>query len=134
MEDNVDARIIIGGRLSGFKGKCAGIIEEFLIASNKKHPIYLIGGMGGAAKAIIDIRKGENINLEQIAKETPYYSEFVDYYNENNEDKIDYELITDNIKKCTLNNGLTDEENELLSKTSNILEIVSLVLKGLNNI
>ena len=49
-------------------------------------------------------------------------------------DKIDYELITDNIKKCTLNNGLTDEENELLSKTSNILEIVSLVLKGLNNI
>lgn len=134
MEDNVDARIIIGGRLSGFKGKCAGIIEEFLSASNKKHPIYLIGGFGGAAKAIIDIRKGENINLEQIAKETPYYSEFVDYYNENNEDKIDYELITDNIKKCTLNNGLTDEENELLSKTSNILEIVSLVLKGLNNI
>ena len=34
---------------------------EFLIASEKKHPIYLIGGFGGAAKAIVDIREGNDV-------------------------------------------------------------------------
>lgn len=133
MEDDVDARIILGGRLTGFKGKYAGIIEEFLIASQKNHPIYLIGGFGGAAKAIVDIREGKDVDLIKLAEETPSYAEFSAYYNDNNIDKIDYSSITEYIKQYTFNNGLTQEENNTLFHTTNILEIVSLILKGLNN-
>lgn len=133
MESNVDARIILGGRLTGFKGKYAGIIEEFLIASQKNHPIYLIGGFGGAAKTIVDIREGKDIDLLKLAEENPSYAGFVSYYNDNNSEQIDYVSITEQIKNYTFNNGLTIEENKILFHTTNILEIVSLILKGLNN-
>lgn len=132
MEQDVNARIIIGGRLSRFKGKYAGVLEEFLIANKSKHPIYLIGGFGGAAKAIIDIRKGESVDLEYWAYTTPQYKEFVEFYNLANQDKINYELIIKEIKDAKLNNGLTAAENERLASSINILEIVSLILKGLN--
>jgi hypothetical protein len=134
MENDVDARIILGGRLTGFKGKYAGIIEEFLIASQKNHPIYLIGGFGGAAKAIVDIREGKDVDLLTLAEETPSYTGFLTYYNDNNSDKIDYSSIKKQIINYTFNNGLTPEENDTLFRTTNILEIVSLILKGLNNI
>ncbi|MBR6063205.1 MAG: TIR domain-containing protein [Bacteroidales bacterium] len=134
MEDNVDARIILGGRLTGFKGKCAGIIEEFLIASEKKHPICLIGGFGGAAKAIVDIREGNDVDLMKLAAETPSYADFVSYYNTNNSDKINYTSIKEHVKNYTFDNGLNEEDNETLFHTTNILVIVSLILKGLNNV
>ena len=134
MENDVDARIILGGRLTGFKGKYAGIIEEFLIASQKNHPIYLIGGFGGAAKAIVDIREGKDADLLTLAEETPSYTGFLTYYNDNNSDKIDYSSIKKQIINYTFNNGLTPEENDTLFRTTNILEIVSLILKGLNNV
>ena len=133
MENDVDARIILGGRLTGFKGKYAGIIEEFLIASQKNHPIYLIGGFGGAAKAIVDIREGKDVDLLTLAEENPSYTGFLTYYNDNNSDKIDYSSIKKQIINYTFNNGLTPEENDTLFRTTNILEIVSLILKGLNN-
>ena len=132
MEHDVNARILIGGRLSRFKGKYAGVLEEFLIANKSKHPIYLIGGFGGAAKAIIDIRKGECVDLEYLAYTTPHYKEFVEYYNLANQDKINYELIIKEINEAQLNNGLTVDENEKLASSINIIEIVSLILKGLN--
>lgn len=133
MESNADARIIIGGRLSGFKGKYAGIIEEFMIAAQHEHPIYLIGGFGGAAKAIVDLLEGKKVDIKKLAEETPYYSDFVSCYNSNNIDQIDYPSIEDFIKNYKFNNGLSSEENEVLFRSTNILEIVSLVLRGLNN-
>ena len=38
------------------------------------------------------------------------------------------------IKNYTFDNGLNEEDNETLFHTTNILEIVSLILKGLNNV
>ena len=139
MESNVDARIIIGGRLSGFKGKYAGIIEEFITAAQHKHPIYLIGGFGGAAKAIVDLRENndaiekKDVDLLKLAEAKPYYSDFVSYYNANNIDQIDYHSIEDFIIDYKFNNGLSSKENEVLFHSTNIMEIVSFVLKGLNN-
>ena len=40
MEDECNARVFIGGRTKGFKGKCPGILEELLIALENKHPVY----------------------------------------------------------------------------------------------
>lgn len=134
MESNIDARIFIGGRLSGFKGKMAGIIEEFLISAQFNHPVYLVGGFGGATNAIVNIiEKGKPVDLKVQAEQNESYKSFVEYYNANNDDKIDYENINQTISQYSFNNGLTSNENTRLFHSTNILEIVSLVLKGLSN-
>lgn len=133
MVSDTAARIFIGGRLYGFKGKMAGVIEEFLLTAEKKDPIYLIGGFGGATKSIIDIRLGNDVDLMAEASKSNSYQSFFDYYNKRNpDDLIDYAKIINQIRKYDLNNGLLQDENERLYNSINIVEIVSLILKGLN--
>lgn len=48
MESHIDARIILGGRITGFKGYMPGLYEEAMNAANATHPIYLLGGFGGS--------------------------------------------------------------------------------------
>ena len=139
MEEDVNARILLGGRTHGFRGRYAGIFEEFIITQTKEHPIYLLGGFGGASKAIVDIIEGnlpENYLFKEAEKDSSY-KDFLDYYNEKeNIDPIDYEKVYKRIQGsgiAGLRNGLSDEENRLLFLSTNVLEIVALILKGLNN-
>ena len=77
MEATCDARIFIGGRTKGFKGKCAGILEELLIAIQHNHPVYLVGAFGGITKDAIEALKG---NMpDSFSNE--YYFENDDYKN-----------------------------------------------------
>ena len=61
----------------------------------------------------------------------------MDYYNKKeNIFPIDYAKVYKKIQEsgfAGLRNGLTDEENKLLFQSTNVLEIVALILKGLNN-
>jgi hypothetical protein len=63
MEAECNARIFIGGRTKGFKGKCAGILEELLIAIKHNHPVYLVGAFGGITKDAIEALKGNKPNI-----------------------------------------------------------------------
>lgn len=139
MEADVDARIILGGQINSFKGKYAGIIEEFIISKRENHPIYLLGGFGGASKAIVDIIEGnlsETYLLENAILESSYMN-FLEYYNEREKtNPIDYSKVYIEILENGiggLRNGLTDEENKILFHSTNVLEIVAMILKGLNN-
>jgi hypothetical protein len=140
MEENVHARIILGGKVSEFQGKYTGVLEEFLVSMDKEHPIYLIGGFGGVAKIIVDlIEQKENVeSFYNHAINAEIYKEFMDYYNKNNNKApIDYNTVEEKIRNITSNglqNGLTEKENKILFRSTNVLEIVALVLKGLNNI
>ena len=81
MEANIDARIILGGRVTGFKGYLPGLYEEAINAANAKHPIYLLGGFGGAALRLIKLIKGETTS-EKLFEEccsNRSYQEFVSY-------------------------------------------------------
>lgn len=132
MEASVSARIIVGGRTRGFKGKMAGLLEEFKIAKDNHHPIYLVGGFGGIAGLLCaTIRKEipSNTFLEEACKHD-YYESLLKYYASKGQ-PIDYSWI-DNITEDDLNNGLTPDENKRLFSTTNIMEIVSLVLHGLS--
>jgi hypothetical protein len=139
MEVNTQARIILGGRLWGFKGKYAGIIEEFVTSQSNNHPIYLLGGFGGASKAIVDIieNKSTESYLLNEAQKDSFYMDFLDYYNEEEKmNPINYTTIYEGIKNngiAGLNNGLSDDANKILFHSTNVLEIVALILKGLNN-
>jgi hypothetical protein len=44
-----DARVLVGGRRTGFEGAMPGVIEEALIAIEAGQPLFLAAGFGGAA-------------------------------------------------------------------------------------
>ena len=47
-----DARVLIGGNLSGFAGAMPGIVEEAIAAVEARHPLYVSAGFGGAAALV----------------------------------------------------------------------------------
>lgn len=130
------ARVLVGGKTKGFSGCMAGIVEEFITAKQANHPVYLIGGFGGAAKLLTEIiEKKDGLKAEallNIACEDDKYRELYGHYEAKGQ-HIDYSMI-DSINVEDLRyNGLTDEENLKLFHSVNIMEIVSLVLHGLFN-
>ena len=132
MESAVSARIIVGGRAGGFKGKMAGLLEEFKIAKDCKHPIFLVGGFGGVAQMLCAAMRKETLSkafVEEACKHD-YYESLLKYYSDKGQ-PIDYTWI-DCLTIDDLNNGLTVDENKQLFVTTNIMEIVSLILKGLS--
>lgn len=52
MTQLTDARVVVGGRLTGYKGDIPGAIEEATFAVGEGHPTYAAGGFGGAALSI----------------------------------------------------------------------------------
>jgi len=134
-EEQAKARVLVGGKVKGFLGRMAGIVEEFITAKQANHPVYLIGGFGGATKLLSDIiEKKKDVKADvllDIACEDAKYKELYEYYKSKGS-QIDYSIL-DIISLGDLkNNGLSDEENLRLFHSVNIMEIVSLVLKGLS--
>lgn len=52
--DVADARVLLGGSVSGFLGAMPGIAEEALITIRKKKPTYILGGFGGCSGDIVE--------------------------------------------------------------------------------
>jgi hypothetical protein len=134
--NDIDAIVMLGGKVSGYRGKYPGILEEFLIALNKRKPIYLLGAFGGASKEIINLIRGNNSEILTERAQTnecnKFYREFYNGYVETKYDKI-----CSDIKKnayTQLNNGLSVIENDVLFISENAEEIIKLVIKGLVNV
>lgn len=143
MNASIDARIIIGGKTKGYKGKYPGVVEEAFIAISSNKPVYLIGSMGGAAKAVVDCLCGKNpIELtEEYQFDDIRYRELYNFYNEQATKEglspINYGELSNFFNEKginSLNNGLSEEENEKLFATTNVTEMISLVLNGLEKL
>lgn len=134
-EAHAKARVLVGGKTKGFSGCMAGIVEEFITAKLANHPVYLIGDFGGAAKLLTEIvEKKDDVKADRLLKiacEDAKYNELHDYYEAKGE-PIDYSVLDTISVRDFRNNGLTDDENLKLFHSVNIMEIVSLVLKGLS--
>lgn len=107
-----DARIILGGQVSGFKGRMPGIAEEALFCLQAEKPLYVLGGFGGCARGI-----AEELGLAppQRAPATLW------------NDRSKFSGLTVN----TLNNGLSSVENQTLARTVHIDEAIALILRGM---
>lgn len=127
------ARIIVGGKTKGFTGYMAGIVEECKIALEGKQPVFIVGAFGGAAHILSEVfeKNADSKSLLNMANEYDNYKELY-VWCEKNDRHINYEFF-DGITIADLNNGLTEEENAVLFHSVDIIEIVSLILKGLNN-
>lgn len=134
MEEDTHARVIIGGRTSGFSGFMAGVLEEFIQAVVSGHPVYLVGGFGGAASLLSSLIKKEKMIEDVITEacQVPRYAEFMTYCDEKSID-MGYKQLEEIIAlgfNC-LNNGLTDEQNAILMQSTDVIEIVGLIINGL---
>ncbi len=147
MMEHINARIILGGKLKGYSGKYPGLVEEALLAirSSEPFPLYLLGGFGGAAAAVIKALKGSKPKAltEEFQCEEKAYKERMEFYN--NEiakrslslEPIDYTKLMKDLEEAGiggLRNGLNDSENEQLFGTQNMELAVKLIEEGLKRV
>jgi hypothetical protein len=112
MMSNSDARIVVGGRVEGYKGAMPGIAEEVLISLKAGKPIFLVGGFGGCTCDIAETLGLINPRTTPIPSWVGR-SEFAGF------------------TVANLNNGLTDEENATLAYTPHVDQAVTLILRGM---
>lgn len=140
MNEEINARIVLGGKKVGYVGIYPGILEEVVLAMNSGKPLYLIGAFGGITKEIIKCIIGEESKVITREYQSSHngYDDFYNYYNRQAKNKglheIDYVYITEMLKNKGikgLNNGLSINDNMNLFKSTNIIYIITLILKGL---
>ena len=54
MRGDIRARIVLGGRVEGYKGTMPGIAEETRISLEAGQPVFVLGGFGGCARDIAE--------------------------------------------------------------------------------
>ncbi|MNG01693.1 hypothetical protein D3C84_846860 [compost metagenome] len=112
MMSNSDARIVVGGRVEGYKGTMPGVAEEALLSLRAGKPIFLVGGFGGCARDI-----AETLGLIQPRPTS----------NPGWTNRSEFAAFT----TADLNNGLTDEENATLAYTPHVDQAITLILRGM---
>ncbi len=143
--EKTQARIMLGGRTLGYKGKYPGLVEEALLTLQAKKPIYLLGGYGGATRVIIQALQGQQ--PKQLTQDNqcaqPSYKALLEDYNQHIEQQqlplapIDYAALTKifaDFGVNSLNNGLSNDENNRLFVTVNHEEAIGLIMMGLANL
>lgn len=142
MTGKIDARIILGGKVTDYKGTFPGIAEEAELAIACHKPLFVLGAFGGCAKAVGEALLGESPKVLTQAYQTDQsqdYAEMLKFYNQqSNQGRphkvFDYSALVATFQDTGwkgLNNGLTEWENQRLFETEDLDEMVYLILKGL---
>ncbi len=132
MENFADALIVMGGRTQGFKGKMPGIIQEVKIALSLKRPVYIVGSSGGCA-SILQKCILKSTSFDVASKMYNIDDDLKITLQSSREDTEGYSFLSDLHKAGIrqLNNGLGEEDNIRLLSSTNVTEIVALILQGL---
>ena len=150
----IEAAILMGGKVTNSKGFCPGLIEEGVNAMQKRIPVYLLGGFGGATRVLADALESKN----EIARSKGLNAAF-----DRCEDSPRFTAIRRGLEHCplpegipsptqlreeigkffaaqgvnietTLCNGLSAAENKTLFRSTDPLEIARLILAGLRKV
>ena len=116
MRQETQARIVLGGRVEGYKGRMPGIAEETLVSLQAQQPVFLLGGFGGCTRDI-----AETIGL---------VNRWAGSRGEGWGGRPNFERYSPG----DLHNGLSDEDNAILARTPHIDQAVALVTRGLNQL
>jgi hypothetical protein len=139
MNERIEARVLLGGKVTAYAGRYPGLVEEVLLAKRSGKPIFLIGGFGGAAGAVIDALLGRKPQAlsEAYQFEDASYKEMVSRHNAlPGVDPADYGKLMAELEEWGLtglcaSNGMSEEENQRLFQTPHVFEMVYLILRGL---
>jgi len=130
MTADTDARIVLGGRLAGQQGRWPGIVEEAYLALRAAQPLFVVGGLGGAAARVADALRGEwpvELTVDFQLAHTDGYGELLE-----RQVGAPAELLRKGFRAGELRNGLDRDENALLYETADLDLIVALILRGLS--
>ncbi|WP_144052114.1 TIR domain-containing protein [Gloeocapsa sp. PCC 73106] len=144
MAQHIDARIILGGQVTNYKGAFPGIAEEAALAIAHHKPLFVLGAFGGCARAVGEAMLGHSPEILTQAYQTAQsqdYAEMLEFYNQRANqgafhDAIDYTVLVETFQNTGfrgMNNGLTESENQNLFDIEDLNEMVYLVLKGLQS-
>ncbi len=139
MNGEIQARVVLGGRVSGQQGLVPGVLEEIDLALKSRMPLYLVGGYGGCTRRVVASILGspvEEFTVEHQAASNPNY---MDILNEARSLGISdpFEAIIRRLSTAGiggLHNGLSDTENYRLFETDDTDEVVALVLNGMSRV
>ena len=132
MINETDARVAVGGRLAGQSGRWPGIAEEAYFALREAQPLFLVGGLGGAADRVAQALRGEwpvEFTTEYQLAHTDGYRDLLDAGVGTSESDL-RQVLTG----AGLQNGLSDDENAVLFKTADLDLVVALILRGLTGV
>lgn len=138
------ARLVIGGKMAGFAGLVPGVVEEAWISLAQRKPLFLIGGFGGAARAVCDLLRGtkrEEFTTGWVRQHIVDYDTAVGYFTEAGHKFSSLETMGLDIADYAsqdlgqvLNNGLDERENRELMASTDVQRISGLVLTGLGRL
>lgn len=127
MTENTNARIVVGGKREAFQGAMPGIIEEVLFSIERRQPLYLAGGFGGAT-------------VDVIRTLHPAHAEWLP----SRADAVDYDGLQEGLHRLSSavaacnwdghENGLSEAENRLLAASYRPSEVAALVGRGMGNL
>jgi hypothetical protein len=147
--DATRARIVLGGKVHSFMGFYPGILEEVLQAIDAGHPVYVLGGFGGAARLVAAALEGglpKALTREWQESHSPAYRETCAFYDAKRASEprlslppIDYGAAVARLGRygtrgIAAANGLEEEENRYLFHTASVDAALYLVMKSLTAI
>ncbi len=129
MRTITDARVLIGGKLSGFKGSIPGIIEEAIVTIEKRQPLYVSAGFGGAAALV-----AQQLDIDDLSWAPP---DFPTYPTEDKRieqalESLDTVALSSMWSASSL--GLDRRALHRLAASHRASEIASLVVVGLSRL
>ncbi|MBE0574271.1 MAG: TIR domain-containing protein [Desulfuromonadales bacterium] len=139
---STNARVCVGGKLSGYSGKMPGVLEEILIAINNGQPIYLLGAFGGVVGEVCKLLRDKSypktlteawqathnagyVDLQEIATK---HGMQADYGN------VKSVLERVDISDIVINAGLDKETYLRLMESPFVDECIHIVLQGLKKV
>jgi hypothetical protein len=132
MSETTQARVSLGGRLQGQTGRWPGIVEEAAFAIRNGQPLFVLGGLGGAADRLARALQGdwpEELTDDFQYVNTEVYADLAEAGHGPEEDEL-RELLTG----ADPANGLSAEENAELRGATDLDQIAALVMRGLTGL
>ncbi len=128
-----------GGKVSGYKGKMPGVLEEIIVSLEVQKPVFLLGAFGGIVGDVCSLlltgKIPETLTEDWQIKHNAGYSELQNLAGSHGH-HCDYEKITDTISQSSIRKlaaqcGLDIQDYQRLMESPFIDECVYLIIKGL---
>jgi hypothetical protein len=117
----IDARVVVGGQLSGHQGAMPGVLEEALLSLQDGQPVYVAAGFGGAAAAV----------AHALGRDVPDWAPS-DFPSGADRASVGLRHLTDVASHALpAEDGLEDAERRQLAVTHRPGDIAALVVVGL---
>lgn len=135
-------RICAGGKLSGYKGKMPGVLDEIILAFNSQKPMFLLGAFGGVVGSVCSIllRKTvpEALTEEWQISHNSGYAE-LQAIAKSHGNECDYSAVIEFLQKQNVSDmaarcGLTEDDYIKIMRSPFIDECLYLILKGLKKL